>query len=105
MKTLTATEVIASYSGRDDFGPFLMALDGINAAKGLTCAACHSEVNFAVRYKPGSGFHLPKYKGRELTPAETILKKRTNVLGVTCGCYAKLHRQVCHITAKERYSK
>lgn len=47
---------------------------------------------FTIKYAPAS-FKLPQ----DISPEATILKTPDTYIGLNCGCYAKLHRQVVHI--------
>ena len=76
--------------GEDAFGPFLIT--------GGPCTVCNDrKSNVVVKYRP-STLELPS----NIDPARTILKgskknPADNYIGIACGCYGKLHRQVAHI--------
>jgi hypothetical protein len=63
-----------------------------------TCANCGSAV-WAVKIET---ITLPT----GLKPGPTLIafdgKKPVNILGITCGCYAKFHRQVAHIQGRSK---
>lgn len=60
----------------------------------VECHACGEIVPLAVRSKRGN-HHLTLPPG--IAVESTILKQHGNTLGLSCGCYAKFHRQVAHI--------
>lgn len=77
------------HKGSDDFGTFRLR-------EGKVCQAC-GQRGVAVIYRP-------KYLELEkevLEAPSLILKDSGKPIGVTCGCYAKLHRQVAHIRRKK----
>jgi hypothetical protein len=75
-----------TFSGSDAFGKFVIS--------GGPCSLCGlSGLN--VKYQP-KAFKLPK----DITPEATILKTTDNYIGINCGCYGKLHRQITHITER-----
>ena len=73
--------------GSDAFGKFVIT--------GGPCDLCGHTGGFTVKYQPKS-FKLPK----GMTPEATILKTTDTYIGLNCGCYGKLHRQVTHITER-----
>lgn len=73
--------------GKDAFGKFIVT--------GGPCNLCGHAGGYTVKYAPKS-FKLPK----DITPEATVLKTTDNYIGLNCGCYGKLHRQVTHITER-----
>lgn len=73
--------------GKDDFGRFVVGAGN--------CVHCGS-VGISVKYAP------KRFDALGVDTAYTILKDPKNKIGITCGCYAKLHRQVAHITTKRK---
>lgn len=76
----------SGYPFYDDFGPFKL--------KVATCCHCGAENQLSVKYSTSASITVAQEK---IDLGRTVLKKLTNSIGVTCGCYAKLHRQVTHI--------
>jgi hypothetical protein len=74
-------------TGEDAFGKFVIT--------GGPCNMCGHAGGFTVKYAPKS-FKLPK----GLSVEATILRTTDNYIGLNCGCYGKLHRQVTHITER-----
>lgn len=74
--------------GRDSYGSWKMA-----TSEALTagCPLCEQPAHAVLRYYQ---LHLPQ----DIPVERTILKRTRNPIGVDCGCYAKFHRQVVHIT-------
>lgn len=68
--------------GEDVFGHFVIGAD--------KCAVC-GQVGICVKYGPD--LKLPD----SISVESTILKHVTHSIGITCGDYGKLHRQVTHI--------
>jgi hypothetical protein len=79
-------------SGSDDLGKFHLQMPGF-------CSACQTPVDACVDYRDAS---LRKGLG-DIKREDTILKSLR--VGVTCGCYAKFHRQVAHIRDKQQSKK
>jgi hypothetical protein len=81
--------------GQDKFGKF--RIEG-----GQECPVCRTEEQWCITYtstakiedyaKRAPGLILKRADRLDRTP---ILWRR---IGITCGCYGKLHRQVAHIT-------
>lgn len=74
--------------GEDDLGRFI-----IGAGK---CVHCSKTV-VCVKYAPAS-FSLVSFNIADVK--NTLLKDTKNRIGITCGCYAKFHRQIVHIFEK-----
>lgn len=72
--------------GKDEFGRFVVGAGN--------CVHCGS-IGISVKYAP-----LRFDAG--VDTEYTILKDTKNKIGITCGCYAKLHRQVTHIKTKQK---
>jgi hypothetical protein len=53
---------------------------------------------FTIKYAPKS--LKIESNGKEITPEGTILKSAETYIGINCGCYGRLHRQVAHITER-----
>jgi hypothetical protein len=79
--------------GFDSFGKMNVThhMDG-TSGKYIHCAGCDSEVLFGVWYHP----NYPQLPNK-VAVDKTILKDPENVLGISCGCYARFHRQIVHI--------
>lgn len=73
-------------NGKDDFGHFV--IDSGN------CCYCH-RIGLNLKYLSGT-FKLPNGE-YPVEVTTTILNEVRNSIGITCGCYAKFHRQVAHI--------
>lgn len=70
--------------GRDDFGRFQAF------PHPTQCEICHGQEHMILQYlelKLPKGIDIPR----------TIIKDTNCLIGITCGCYAKFHRQVAHI--------
>jgi hypothetical protein len=76
----------ASY-GRDDFGPFKI--------KEGECPKCQHE-GLVVQYTAAP--RLSDY----VKKARALILNGKRIIGLTCGCYAKYHRQVAHIESGRR---
>lgn len=74
-------------AGTDDFGDFRMTSGH--------CAYC-GKTGIIVRYEPGH-FKLPTHINIEYTMFGGRKGEHPKSLGITCGDYAKAHRQVAHI--------
>lgn len=74
-------------NGSDAFGKFVIT--------GGPCGVCGQSGLYTIKYAPKS-FALPM----DITPEATILKTVDNYIGLNCGCYGKLHRQVTHINER-----
>lgn len=81
-------------NGKDKFGPFILDTHI------LPCDVCGT---VAVRL----GYNGAKYKLPDGIDAKaTILPNPQRMwIGITCGCYAKLHRQVAHIEDAQKRAK
>lgn len=79
---------VVPIAGKDDLGRFI-----IGAGKCINC----QRSGVCVKYAPKS-FSLANFNIADV--ANTILKDTRNRLGITCGCYAKFHRQITHIFEK-----
>lgn len=75
-------------SGKDDFGSFRITASG-------HCSHCFKGVPLRIKYGPKS-LKFPN----DIQVKKTILKSVDCHIGLNCGCYAKLHRQVAHIQDK-----
>ena len=71
--------------GRDAFGPF-------NLEEGF-CDSCEMNNDLNVRWYGKNALQLPA----GIDVESTILKHPHRKVGINCGCYGKLHRQVAHI--------
>jgi len=79
----------ALVTGADDFGTFTIYANPLDEAE--QCIYCGALPKLMLEYDdPG-----PNLKG--IDTSATILEDDTAAIGVTCGCYAKFHRQVTHI--------
>lgn len=79
--------------GRDSFGTWRMVV-GRDETTTAECPYCGAPCQALIAYTSG-----PKFPS-EIKVASTVLKRARGVLGVSCGCYAKLVRQICHIAYK-----
>lgn len=79
------TKAVLVY-GKDDFGRFVVGAGN--------CIHCGT-TGICVKYGP-------KRFDAGVDVEYTILKDTKNKIGITCGCYAKLHRQVTHIEHKRK---
>ena len=71
--------------GQDAFGDFTIQPGW--------CGVCDFNCSTTVQYKVNKNFGLPK--GIQIE--KTILKMQCRKVGLDCGCYGKLHRQIAHI--------
>lgn len=80
--------MIYAGSGTDGVGEFRLYMDG------ASCEKCGKDGVIIVSYRK---LFLTKYvrEAKSLILFNTKGKKRR--LGIECGCYSKLHRQVTHI--------
>lgn len=76
-------------TGIDDFGMFWTFI-APPRHKGIRCENCESNQAVAITYNPELVFD-------DIDVARTILRTPNGVLGITCGCYSKFHRQIAHI--------
>lgn len=84
MKTTKSTLI----RGSDDVGRFVIS-HGV-------CTGCHKHTA-CVKYAPKSA-SLANWN--IVSVESTLLKDWSKRLGITCGCYAKFHRQITHIFEK-----
>lgn len=61
------------------------------------CGSCEKEDQMSVQYHHTADLRGRNSKLKPIEASHTILRRKTNPIGVTCGCYAKLHRQLTHI--------
>lgn len=83
-------------TGRDDLGSFAVLVPG-------HCHACSKDTDVIVRYHASQVTNNLKkklaIKDLKLAPSLILLVNgKIAEIGVTCGCYAKFHRQVAHIS-------
>lgn len=76
-------------TGEDAFGKFVIG-------ETYNCEVCNRPNVLVIRYNKDS---LDLGEGIEV--GKTILKEATTRIGINCGCYGKLHRQVAHIRHKK----
>lgn len=102
------TQAKATTTGKDDFAKF----DVYTPAPSATpyCQCCTQEVEVAIKYRDtkekGITSTLRRLLGNEnLKPpfSNLILKSPSRPIGVTCGCYARFHRQIAHITTNMKH--
>lgn len=72
--------------GKDSFGQF-----GTCTAR---CSVCEEPNHIVLQYI--GDLKLPP----GIAVEATILEEKDRGIGITCGCYAKFHRQVAHIEDK-----
>jgi hypothetical protein len=81
--------------GHDKIGKFIMN-DNRMPNK---CGICREDA-ICLRYT-SSGLHISSY----IREAPSFLMRNRNkwirTIGITCGCYAKVHRQMVHIESGE----
>ncbi len=77
-------------SGVDSLGSFKFYVPG-------NCGVCKKANNVVVTYAP-----VTIKRGLGDIKRESTLLKDTPHLGLTCGCYAKFHRQVAHIRDRQQ---
>lgn len=75
------------FNGRDKLGPFVMR-------SSVPCGVCGKQVMCSVHYerKPLVSEYVSKAKSLLLKNKKTGKFIRT--VGINCGCYAKVHRQI-----------
>lgn len=77
--------------GSDELGSFQVYIPSV-------CGVCNTSQEVVLKYTPQS-----LRAGLDSIEVEkTILKKHTKPVGLTCGCYAKFHRQVAHIRNRQQ---
>lgn len=79
------------YSGTDKFGNFKTMTKNEGA---FTCV-CGEEPDVVLMYF--GPIDLGDVKAKDTILKSDIEGHEPRLLGITCGCYAKLHRQVTHI--------
>jgi hypothetical protein len=80
---MNAKEAVFVGVGKDSLGPF-------NVQDGRLCPSC-GHAGLVITYK-----RKPKLSDYVRSAPALILRGRRTI-GLTCGCYAKLHRQITHI--------
>lgn len=84
--------------GEDSLGPFFLCRD-------TSCPVCGKNCIHTIEYK-----RTPKVSTYVKQAPSFLLKigsskggiKLHRKVGINCGCYAKVHRQICHIEAGEK---
>ncbi len=80
----------ATFKGSDKLGKFTLR-------QAVCCGVCGKKVMTCVHYEQKPKVTEYVAKARSLL----IRNKRTNkfirTIGINCGCYAKVHRQLVHI--------
>jgi len=84
----TASGVSAIAVGRDALGPF-----NVEEAQ---CSRC-SHQGLVIHYKV-----KPKLDPYVRDARSLVMRKPSRQIGLTCGCYAKLHRQIVHINGGKK---
>ena len=84
-----------SAEGSDSFASFLTWLPG-------HCYTCGEDVDVVVFYKASEVRKALNALSLKLT--KSLVLKAPFTIGVTCGCYAKWHRQLAHISDRRRAS-
>lgn len=83
--------------GSDSLASFEVLIPG-------TCKACNKGVEVAILYNPSGLAAALKRLGIEVSKTRSLIvydfKNSRREIGVTCGCYARFHRQVAHIGDK-----
>ena len=84
-------------TGSDSLGNFTVLIPGY-------CASCDNPTDVVIKYAAMRlGTNL---RDRGIDPQSTsLVLNRKKEIGVTCGCYAKFHRQVAHISDKRNPRK
>lgn len=77
--------------GEDDFGEYSFVIE--------PCDICKATGMLGLQY-----FNKPRLPAG-IKLKDTIHKIYPRVIGVSCGCYAKFHRQVAHIQDAMKSSK
>lgn len=90
MKTMIST-------GKDKFGAF--AIERNHEQEQELCISCDEPMPIKLEYLDLMGFP------EGIDVKATILKDEHAAIGITCGCYAKLHRQVAHIEDAQKRQK
>lgn len=81
-------------SGHDDLGSFEVSIPG-------RCDSCGIEVDVGLKYSTISLTRgLADRKIKLDTPS--LIYKKGKTIGVSCGCYARFHRQVAHIERRPK---
>jgi hypothetical protein len=70
--------------GKDTLGSF-------NVSDNVVCRTC-GHVGLVISYR-----EKPNLEDYVRNAPNLILRKHQRRIGLTCGCYAKLHRQIVHI--------
>lgn len=82
--------------GQDNLAPFKASLTGY-------CNTCRLPIEVSVKYDKAPLERSLVALGIDPRSKSIILKLKGNAyeIGVTCGCYAKWHRQVAYISKKK----
>ena len=91
-------------AGHDSVGKFKVRNNKALEPSSYRCPSCRKEPGLIVHWD--AKIHLPK---RILEAPSFILHSKSHtmvrVVGLTCGCYAKVHRQIAHINGNGRRRK
>jgi hypothetical protein len=80
-------------NGSDSIGNFEVQIPGL-------CPNCNDRVEVSIQYRSGPAVDRAlKALGIDPKTPSLILDVSKDI-GVTCGCYAKFHRQIAHISNK-----
>jgi hypothetical protein len=90
------TDIRITTKGEDSFAPFEVFVPG-------NCYTCGEDVNIAAFYKASDVRKSLTALG--IKPSKSLVLKGPYAIGVTCGCYAKWHRQLAHISDRRRDNK
>lgn len=86
-------------SGKDDFSTFEVSIPG-------HCGACDQDTDVVILYNPSGLAASLKRRGIDASKTSSLLvyneKNNRRPIGVTCGCYARWHRQVAHISDSQK---
>jgi hypothetical protein len=89
--------------GQDSLAEFLIHQSTPNLQ--LVCCACKEDTQLALSYsdkKVGGITAGLTVRGIKPPYNTLVVKTPTFPIGLTCGCYAKFHRQIAHITKGSR---
>lgn len=82
-------------NGSDNLGNFAVLMPG-------HCGVCNEDTDVVLRYHSTQAIAaLKKLIGKDPKEVPSLIitvNKKIAQIGVTCGCYAKFHRQVAHIS-------
>lgn len=87
--------------GHDSLGEFIVL--GITFRR-KSCGIC-GKTGTSIRYEDTPKVSTYAAKARSLLIRNKRTKNFIRTIGITCGCYAKVHRQIAHIESGKKGTK